>query len=154
MIRDFWTLLFFMLLVHPSWSQSAADLAQKFPHHETYEVEPGVVMWAKFASSGLVCEMSVEETHFDKNVTHFETRIEPNKISTLLDQLVPPLERGEKEQDEFSRLIAVSGPTMQRTDTYANVVVSVMWSVETHKKSATLTSSAVLKIKWRNRSCG
>jgi hypothetical protein len=32
MIRDFRALLFFMLLVPRSWSQSAVDLAQKFPH--------------------------------------------------------------------------------------------------------------------------
>ena len=153
MIRDFRALLFFMLLVPRSWSQSAVDLAQKFPHHEIYEVEPGVVMSAKFAPSGLVCEMNVEQTHFDKDVTQFGTGIELDKISALLDRLVPPSQRGEKEQDEFSRLIAVSGPTMQRTDTYANIVVSVMWSVENHKKSVTTTSGAVLKIKWRNRSC-
>lgn len=153
MIRDFRALLFFMLLVPRSWSQSAVDLAQKFPHHEIYEVEPGVVMSAKFAPSGLVCEMNVEQTHFDKDVTQFGTGIELDKISALLDRLVPPSQRGEKEQDEFSRVIAVSGPTMQRTDTYTNIVVSIMWSVENHKKSVTTTSGAVLKIKWRNRSC-
>lgn len=148
-------MLLFMLIVSPGWSQSAADLAQKFPHHEIYDVELGVVMSAKFASSGLVCEMNVEQTHFDKDVTQFGTTgLELDKISALLDRLVPPSERGEKEQNEFSRLIAVTGPTRQRTDTYANVVVSVVWSVETREKSVTVTSPAVLKIKWRNRSCG
>jgi hypothetical protein len=63
MLRDFPALLLFTLLVPLGWSQSAADLAQKYPHHEVYEVEPGVVMSAKFASSGLVCEMHVEQTH-------------------------------------------------------------------------------------------
>jgi hypothetical protein len=90
MIRDFRALLLFMLIVPPSWGQSAVDLAQKFPHHEIYEVEPGVVMSAKFASSGLVCEMNVEQTHFDKDVTRFRTDIELDKISPLLDRLVPP----------------------------------------------------------------
>ena len=153
MIRDFRVLLLFVLLVPPSWSQSATDLAQKFPHHEVYEVEPGVVMSANFASNGLVCEMHVEQTHFDKDVVQLWDGLGMDKISSLLDRLVPPSERGEKEQDELSRLIAVSGPTMRRTDRYANVVVDVMWGVETHKKSVTTTSGAVLEIKWRNRSC-
>ena len=42
---------------------------------------------------------------------------------------------------------------MTRTDRYANVFVDVSWGVETHKKSATTTSGAVLEIKWRSRSC-
>ena len=69
MNRAFGTLFLFVVLLVPSgWSQSASDLAQKFPHHEVYEVEPGVVMSAKFAPNGLVCEMHVEQTHFNGDV--------------------------------------------------------------------------------------
>jgi len=154
MNRDFGALFLFVVLLVPSGlSQSATDLAQKFPHHEIYEVEPGVVMSAKFAANGLVCEMRVEQTHFNKDVVQLWDGLDMDRVNSLLDRLVPPSERGEKEQDEFSRLIAVSGPTMTRTDRYANVVVEVMWGVETHKKSVTTTTGAVLEIKWRNRSC-
>ena len=158
MNRDFGALVLFVvllvvLLVPFGWSQSAADLAQKFPHHEVYEVEPGVVMSAKFAPNGLVCKMHVEQTHFNKDVVQLWDGLDLGRVNSLLDRLVPPSERGEKEQDESSRLIAVSGPTMTRTDRYANVVVEVMWGVETHKKSVTTTTGAVLEIKWRNRSC-
>ena len=153
MLRNFPALLLLVLLVPSGWSQSASDLAQKFPHHETYEVEPGVVMTAKFASTGLVCEMNVEETHFDKDVTRFGAGIELDKINALLDRIVPSSQRGERARDDLSGLITVTGPTMVKSDRYANVDVDVMWSVETHKKSVTITSGAVFKIKWRNRSC-
>jgi hypothetical protein len=153
MLRNFAAFLLFILLVPSVWSQSAADLAQKFPHHEVYEVEPGIMMSAKFASSGLVCEMRIEQTHFDKDIVDLRTGIDMDKINALLDRLVPPSERGERDRDGLSGLIAVSGPTMVKSDRYANVDVDVMWSVETHKKSVTTTSGAVLKIKWRNRSC-
>jgi len=154
MLRDFPALLLFTLLVPLGWGQSAADLAQKFPHHEVYEVEPGVVMSAKFAANGLVCEMHVEQTHFDKDVVEVWSGIETDKIDALLDRLVPPSERGERVRDVLlSGMTLISGATMVRTDRYANVEVHVMWNVETHKKSVRTTSGAVLEIKWRSRSC-
>ena len=57
MVGYFWAVLILMTLVPIGWSQSAADLAQKFQHHEVYELKPGVVMSAAYTSSGLVCEM-------------------------------------------------------------------------------------------------
>ncbi len=153
MLRDFLALLFFILLVPSVWSQSPADLAQKFPHHEVYEVEPGVVMSAKFGSSGLVCEMRVEQTHFEKDIVDPGTSIDADKIDALLDRLVPPSERGERAPDNLRGLIVVTGPTMVKTDRYANIDVNAMWNVKSHKKSMTMTSGAVLIIKWRNRLC-
>jgi hypothetical protein len=145
--------LLLALLVPVGWSQSAADLAQKFRHHEVYELKPGVVMSAAYTSSGLVCEMHIEQTHFKKDVVDLRTGLEITEMDALLEQVVPASERGAKEQDEFSRLINISGPTMTRTDEYANVVVQVMWSVESQKKDVRITGPAVLEIKWRNRSC-
>jgi hypothetical protein len=153
MLRNFRALILFTLLVPSGWGQSAADLGQKFPHHEIYDVEPGVVMSARFASSGLVCEMRVEQTHFGKDIVDLRTGIDMVKVDSLLDRLVPSSERGERARDDLSGLITVTGPTMVKSDRYANVDVDVMWSVETHKKSVTTTSGVVLKIKWRNRSC-
>jgi hypothetical protein len=76
-----------------------------------------------------------------------------DKINALLDRLAPPLERGDRDRDDLLGLIAVSGLTLVKNDRYANLDVDEMWSVETHKKSVTTTSGAVLTIKWRNRSC-
>jgi hypothetical protein len=36
-------------------AQTASELADRYEHHEVYEVQPGVQMTAKFASNGLVC---------------------------------------------------------------------------------------------------
>ena len=147
-------MLLFLLLVPSMWGQSKADLAQRFAHHEVYEIEPGVVMSAKFAQSGLVCEMLVEQTHFGKDdVVNVGTGIDTDKIDALLDRLVPPAERGEREPGDLGGLITVVGSTMEKSDRYANVDVGTMWSVDAHKKSMTITSGAVLTIKWRNRSC-
>jgi hypothetical protein len=141
-----------MLLISSGWSQSAPDLAQKYHRHVVYEVEPGVVLSARFAASGLVCEMNVEQTHFRNDVVDLRTGLEPDGIGALLDRLVPPSERGDKE-DGLSGSMSATGPTMTTTDTYANVIVHVISSVETRKKIVTIAGPTVLKITWRNRPC-
>lgn len=149
MIRDFRSVLLLLLLVPSGWSQSAADLAQKFHHHEVYEVESGVVMSAEFASNGLVCEMRVEQTHFKEQAVDLRNGLELDKIDDLLDRLVLPSERGEKTENNSSdqSLMLVVGTIMTRTDTYANIIVQVTSGV------GTSDGSSVLEIKWRHRSC-
>lgn len=151
MIRHFWASLLLLTLVPLSRGQSAADLAQKFRHHEVYEVEPGVVMSAKYAPDGHVCEMHVEQTHFNNDVTDLRIGLELDKTDALLDLLVPSSERGEKIEDR-SGLTAISG-TMTRTDSYANIIVNVTSVIEATKKKWTISGPTVLVIKWRDRSC-
>jgi len=153
MSRTFWLHLFVVSVVASGWTQSAADLAQKFRHHEVFEVEPGVVMSADFGLNGLVCEIHVEQTRFKEGVVDLTNGLDSDKIDPLLDRIVPASERGPKEEDEFSRLAVFSGSTMTKTDTYANVTVQVMSGLETRKKGFTITGPTVLEIKWRNRSC-
>ena len=152
MTRTCWLFLLIVFMVTSGWTQSATDLAQKFRHHEVFEIEPGVVMLAKYAPDGLVCEMHVEQTHFNEDVTDLRIGLELDKIDALLDRLVSPSERGEKQEDE-SGLTAISG-TMTRTDNYANIIVNVTSGVEASKKKWTISGPTVLKIKWRNRPCG
>ena len=152
MVNNLRIFLLLILLVPLGWSQSAADLAQKYRRHDVYEVEPGVVLSARFAPNGLVCEMDVEQTHFKNDVVDLRTGLQPDGIGALLDRLVRPSERGDKE-DGFSGSMTATGPTMTTTDTYTNVTVHVISSVETHKKIVTITGPTVLKITWRNRPC-
>jgi len=144
-------LISFVPVVH---GQSAADLAQRFPHHEVYEVEPGVVMSAKFASNGLVCEMQVQKAHFNKDFADPSDGIDLDKMDTLVDRLVPASERGDKDQVLGSSLFHQQGTVMVKIDQYANITVQVFWNVKEHKKSVQQSNgSAVLVIKWRHRSC-
>ena len=149
-------LLCLSLLGPSSWGQTASDLAQKYPHHVVYEVEPGVQMSARFASDGLVCEMRVEQTHFKTDTVALHNGIERDKIDALVDRLVSPSERGERAPDDLRGSMIVAGGGMEITDRYANVDVTTMWGVESnkkHKRSLTAITGAVIEIKWRNRSC-
>lgn len=129
------------------WGQSAADLAERFPRHDVYEVEPGIVMTAKFTHDGSVCEMRVEQSHFKGEVTDFIPGIELSKMDGLLDRLVPAADRGAKLED-LSGLMIATGVVMQQVDDYENVTVNKTWS------TAKQNGSAVLHVKWKNRICG
>ncbi len=153
MIRVFPALLLSILLVPPTSGQSAAELARKFPHHEVYEVAPGVVMSARFAPSGEVCAMKVEQSHFKKDAVDLRIGLELASIDQLLNRLVPGAERGEKEEGTLSSVITVTGPTTQKIDRYANVTVEVIWNAKARGKTLTQVGPAVMEIKWRNRSC-
>jgi hypothetical protein len=145
-------LLLVVLLVPCGWTQSAADLSQKFRHHEAFEIEPGVVMSAKYGADGLVCEMQVEQTHFNEGVTDLRVGLQLDELDALLDKLVPLSDRGEKQEHE-SGLTDISG-AMTRRDNYDNVIVNVTSCVKATKKKWTISGPTVLEIKWRNRPCG
>ena len=48
-------------------AQTASELADRYAHHEVYDVQPGVQLTATFASNGLVCEMQLEQAYFGKD---------------------------------------------------------------------------------------
>ena len=79
-------------------AQTASELADRYEHHEVYEVQPGVQMTAKFVSNGLVCEMQIEQAHFDKDKADLRKGIDKERVNGLIDQLVPSSERREKNR--------------------------------------------------------
>jgi hypothetical protein len=105
-------------------AQTATELANKYTHHEVYEIQPGVQMTAKFAANGLVCEMQVEQAHFGKDGVDMRFGIDTVRLGDLLDQLVPPSERGKK--DKSSGMDVGMGQVTESVERYANVDVHVI----------------------------
>jgi hypothetical protein len=126
-------------------AQTATELANKYTHHEVYEIQPGVQMTAKFAANGLVCEMQVEQAHFGKDGVDMRFGIDTVRLGDLLDQLVPPSERGKK--DKSSGMDVGMGQVTESVERYANVDVHV---ISTTPNNPT-TSVAI--INWRHRKC-
>jgi hypothetical protein len=127
-----------------SSAQTQTELANKYPHHEVYEVQPGVQMTAKFASNGLVCELLAEQAHFGKNGADLSDGIDENRISGLLDELVPPSQRGKMEPPGHSSL--VSGNDEESITSYEYVTISVWYSLSRR-------STVAVIVKWRHRTC-
>jgi hypothetical protein len=84
------------LFIAAAGGQTAADLAKKYHHYEVYELKPGVQMTPKFDSSGMVCEMQVEQTHFMTKEIAFSSHIDERNAFSIIDDLVPVSERGAK----------------------------------------------------------
>jgi len=84
------------LLVAAVNGQTASDLAKKYRHRDVYDVQPGVQMTPKFDSSGVVCEMQVEQAHFGTNGAELYDGLDERKIYSIVDQLVRVSERGLK----------------------------------------------------------
>jgi hypothetical protein len=119
-------------------AQTAADLAEKYRHHEVYEVQPGVHMAPKFDSNSMVCEMRVEPTHFRDNAVDFAEGIDEHRIHAVIDQLVPVTERGVN----IGTSEDCAGVCMT-THEYSKVLVKTFSGGDTR----------LIIIKWRNRSC-
>jgi len=137
-------------LAIPLPGQSAADLAQRFKRHDVYEVEPGIALSAKFTNAGLVCEMSVEQSHFNGDAIDFTDGIEEAKAKATLDRIVPASERGDKLGNGF---ITVKGHVMQQVDEYENVTVLRASNIVLEKKNEIQTGETVLQVRWKNRTC-
>jgi hypothetical protein len=102
-------------------AQIASELANKYAHHEVYEIQPGAQMKAKFAANALVCEMQMEQAHFGKDGVDLRHGIEKERISDLLDLVVPPSERGEKDDKPPSGRAIGTGQVMESIDRYATL---------------------------------
>ena len=127
-----------LLIIVAAGGQTAPDLGKKYHHYEVYEVEPGVQMIPKFDSSGVVCEMQVEQVHFVRDAATFDHAIDQNKVFPIIDQLVPASERGTK----LNTLDECMG-MCQTTYLYSNVTINTLSHGDT----------TLIRIKWRNRTC-
>jgi hypothetical protein len=127
-----------VLFIAAANGQTATDLANKYHHHEVYEVEPGVQMTPKFAADGQVCEMQVEQAHFGENGADLRDGIDQAKTKAIIDQLVPAEERGKK----IDNLVECVG-ACQTVDEYSKVFVHVFSGGNTR----------LIEIEWRHRNC-
>jgi len=52
--------ILFLVFVVAALGQTSADLGAKYPHDTACRVRPDVLMTARFAAGGQVCEMTLE----------------------------------------------------------------------------------------------
>ena len=127
------------------FSQTPSELASRYPHHEVYGIEDGVQMTARYAANGSVCEMQIEQAHFGSHGADLGNGIDERRINAIVDKLVPPSERGKKDPSH-SMSIGL-GQTMERSDAYEKVYVSVLEGI------GSCGGTVVAIIKWRHRTC-
>src|SRR5579864_1943027 len=109
------------LFIAAAGGQTAADLAKKYHHYEVYELKPEVQMTPKLDSSGMVCEMLVEQAHFVTNGIAFSSRIDERNGFSIINDLVPASERGAK-LNTLEECMGICQTTYQ----YSNVAISIV----------------------------
>ena len=124
------------LFIAGASAQTATDLAEKYRHYEVYEVQPGIQMTPRFDSSGLVCEMQVEQVV--KDGVYVSHAIDERRVFPIIDQLVPFSGRGAK-LGTLDECMGVCRTTYQ----YSNVTITI----------ESVGDTRLVRIKWRNRSC-
>ncbi|MGA8540207.1 MAG: hypothetical protein WB566_11960 [Terriglobales bacterium] len=127
-------------------AQTASELANKYAHHEVYEIQPGVQMTAKFAANGLVCQMQIEQERFLQDEVDLTNGIEKDSVHGLMDQLVPPSERGKKDAGRNGMVIGL-GQSMESIERYANVDIHVLSTTSEYP------TTTVAIVNWQHRKC-
>jgi hypothetical protein len=147
------SILFLLLgIAAPCRGQSAADLSAKYPVVAAYEVRPGIMMTPSYASDGQVCEMMLERhTAVTKTKTtmNFGLPLSKELVNEIVDELVPPSERG-KELTDFKNWLGttIEGGFITTDHAYENVVVRV-YGITRPEPGGDI----VVTITWRKRTC-
>lgn len=123
--------------------QTSDNLAAKYPAISAYEVRPGILMTAKYAGDGQVCEM-VLERRYTPDQTDADSTI-PGKVEDqLTDELAPTVERGTATSRWLKNSYVAGGVTHTERD-FENVLIEIDGTVSAGDK--------IVVIHWKKRTC-
>jgi hypothetical protein len=103
--------------------QTSADLSAKYSNVIAYRVRPHVLMTARFASGGQVCEMTLEKGQRTDTSIPYDDSFSNEEVHSLMDDLAPEGQRGRDLTGRFQGTIEGLGYTTVYT--YENVLVHV-----------------------------
>jgi hypothetical protein len=137
-----------LTLVVAALGQTSADLGSKYSHVTAYKVRPDVLMTARFAADGQVCEMTIERRETTDTAIRFGDSFSEKEVQGLIDDLVPQNERGR----DLTRALNedIDGDFITTKFTYENVLFRVYGMIR--PKDA--AGDKVIIITWPKRPCG
>lgn len=124
--------------------QTSDNLAAKYPSISAYRVRPGLLMTARFAGDGQVCEM-VLERRYTPDQTDADSTIPSKLEDQLIDELVPTAERGSSATGRWLNNSFVAGGVTHRERDFENVLIEIDGTVSGGDK--------VIVIHWKKRTC-
>jgi len=127
--------------------QTSADLSAKYSHVTAYKVRPDVLMTARFAADGQVCEMTIEKRETTDTVIRFGDSFSEKEVQGLTDDLVPQNERGRNLTRALNE--DIDGDFITTKFTYENVLFRV-YGILRPKDAA---GDKVIIITWPKRPC-
>src|SRR5258705_3677640 len=85
----------FMFSAESAFAQTPGELESKYgPPTDAYVIRPGLLMTAKHAVSGQVCEASIIEARTPGSNINFRTPLTTQIVPELIDELIPEGRRG------------------------------------------------------------
>ena len=123
--------------------QTSDNLAAKYPVVSAYKVRPGILMTAKYAEDGQVCEM-VLQRHYTSDQTDADSTIPAELEDQLVDELAPPVERGPATSRWLKNSYVAGGVTHTERD-FENVLIEIDGTASAGDK--------VVVIHWKKRTC-
>src|SRR5579864_3453984 len=132
----------------PVRGQNAANFGARYAQGTEYRIRPGIMMIPSYGSDGQVCKVLIER---HSEVTASETTVELGRpisdelARALVDEIVPPAERGAEVKDPDGFIDAtVAGGVVTARCVYKNVIVRVYGDARSDPMS-----NLVLTITWR-----
>ena len=117
---------------------------------ETYEIRRGILMMPRYSDDGQVCEITLEKHHYSNETANLSSAIPREIFTELINELVPPSERGQKTMD-FGReyISAYSGNSITTFAEYESVSIQI-FGIASPPTSA---GDVVAVIQWKKRAC-
>jgi hypothetical protein len=138
--------LIFVLTAGAAVAQDSAEMQSKYgPPLNAFVVRPGLLMTAKYAADGKLCEMYIVEARTPGSNIGLRTPLTVETVPGLIDELVPKGERG----DKLRWPVQTQGMTLQAFYKYENVSIELVQNLLPAKG----WSDSILTIKWNNRVC-
>jgi hypothetical protein len=130
-------------------AQTENQLGARFTKVAAFEIRPGIQVFPSFAADGSVCRMVVEKRQYiDPRNADFGITIPNTVANQLVDELVPPTERGKASKYLSRDSFVVGGSSFIKQD-YENVSVGMYGTPEEGKTSGV----SVIVITWPKRTC-
>jgi hypothetical protein len=123
--------------------QTSADLSAKYPNVIAYRIRPHVLMTARFAADGQVCEMTLEKGQRTDTSIPYDDSFSKEEVHSLIDDLVPEGLRGRDLTGRFQGTI--EGLSYTTVYTYENVLVHVYG---TRSKTTNVQPSGLRRMFW------
>lgn len=130
--------------------QTEDQLAARFKRVPAFEIRAGVDVFPTFAADGNVCRIVVEKRKYlDPRNADFGITIPSELANQLIDELVPPSERGKPLSPYLSGDSYVGGGASFIKQDYENVSVGSYGSTE----NGQFHGVSVIVITWPKRTC-
>jgi len=130
--------------------QTSYDLAAKYPTVAAFEVRPGILMTAKYAADGQVCEMTLEKQHRKAaEEIDLSSTIPSKLIDELTDELVPEAERGPATSRWLDMDSSVAGGVSDTKRSFENVSIETVGSTSQSCNGG----DEVVIVRWKQRTC-